>query len=162
MSRPALNKKNLGFTFIELMVTVTIGLILVAGGLAAYRGAGAREEVKQAGYSFQTNLKAFQQKALSGEKPVGCLGSLEGYRVEADPLLTKYTVKAECTIVDGPETEFELSDEVVFDAAFLDIVFYVLKSEVVGAQTITLNSGDASYSYEVIVELGGVIRGGML
>ena len=161
MLKTAKNYK-LGFTLIELMVTIAIGLILVGGGLAAFRGAGTKEDLKQAGYSLQTNLRLFQQKASSGEKPVGCLGDLEGFRVEADPGLTMYQVKAECGIADGPETEFELTGGAVFEAEFSDIVFYVLKPEPGGAQTITLNSEDGEYSYEVIIESSGVIRGGIL
>lgn len=156
-----------GFTLIELMVAVAIGLILVGGGLAAFRGAGAKEEIKQAGYTFQINLRLFQQKALSGEKPVGCLGDLDGYRVmvEADPdpdSLNKYKVKAECSLADGPETEFELEGGAVFEAEFTDIFFKILKAEPVGAQVIILNSSEGDYSYEVTVESSGVIRGGLL
>lgn len=149
-----------GFTLIELMVAIAISMLLVAGGLAAYRGTGDREKVKQAGLGFQTNLKAFQQKALSGEKPTGCLGSLDGFRVEADAGLTSYTVKAECAVVDGPITSFELDDEVGFLAEFTDIVFYTLRSELDGDQTITLAAGD--YSYQITIEAGGVIQGQML
>jgi prepilin-type N-terminal cleavage/methylation domain-containing protein len=162
MSRPALSKNQRGFTLIELMVTIAIGMVLVGGGLAAFRGAGAKEGLKQASYSFQSNLRLFQQKALSGEKPVGCLGDLEGYRVEADSGLTEYKVKAECGIVDGPETEFELDGGIEFEAEFSDIVFYVLKSNIVGAQVITLNSSEGDHSYEVTIESSGVIRGELL
>ena len=130
--------------------------------MAAYRGTGEREEVKQAGLSFQTNLRSFQQKALSGEKPDGCLGSLEDFRVEADPGLSQYTVKAECSISDGPVTSFDLIEGVEFSDAFSDIVFYTLKSEIDGAQTITLNSSGDSYTYEVMIETGGVIQGELL
>jgi prepilin-type N-terminal cleavage/methylation domain-containing protein len=162
MSRSALKINQCGFTLIELMVTIAIGLILIGGGLAAFRGAGAKEELKQAGYSFQINLRSFQQKSLSGEKPVDCLGDLQGFRAESDPDLSSYKVKAECALVDGPETEFELGGEAVFEAEFSDIVFYVLKSGPLGAQTIVLNSSEGDYSYEVIIESTGVIRGGLL
>ena len=112
--------------------------------------------------SFQTNLRAFQQKALSGEKPVGCLGSLEDFRVEADVGLSMYTVKAECSITDGPVTEFDLIDGVLFDVAFSDIVFYTLKSEVDGAQVVSINSSGGSYIYQVTIESGGVIQGQLI
>ncbi len=157
-----MTKSAQGFTFVELMVTITIGMILVAGGLAAYRGAGEREELKQAGFSFQTNLKSFQQKALSGEKPAGCLGTLEDFRVQADAGLTSYSVMAECSTVDGPETDFELITGVEFSAEFSDIVFYTLESTLDGAQTIDLITDSGEYTYQLTIESTGVIRGEML
>ena len=157
MGRPAQ-----GFTLIELMISVAIGIILVGGGMAAYRGTGEREEVKQAGLSFQTNLRAFQQKAASGEKPVGCLGTLDDFRIEADIDLSSYSVKAECTISDGPTTEFSLIEGIEFDAGFSDIVFYSLKSEINGAQVVTINSREGNYTYEVTIEASGVIQGELL
>jgi|APSaa5957512622_1039677.scaffolds.fasta_scaffold08112_6 prepilin-type N-terminal cleavage/methylation domain-containing protein len=151
-----------GFTLIELMITVAIGIVMVGGGLAAYRGAGEREEVKLAGLGFQTNLKSFQQKAFAGEKPVGCLGTLEDFRIEVGAGLGSYIVKAECSLVDGPETEFELIQGVEFDAIFSDLIFYTLKSEIGGAQTIVINSAEGNYTYEITVEASGVIQGELL
>jgi len=54
-------KKPAGFTLIEILVTVVISGILFGGGIAAFRGIGARQNLKQAGIEFQSNLRAFQQ-----------------------------------------------------------------------------------------------------
>ncbi len=157
-----MKKSARGFTLIELIVTVTIGLILVASSLVAYRGMGEKESVKQEGISFQTNLRSFQQKAVATEKPVGCEGFFQGYRVVVDADLDKYSVTAECATSNGDTTDFELSNGVEFSGAFSDIIFYPLSAELLGAQTITLLSQDGSYTYQVIIEEAGVIRGGLL
>jgi len=154
-------KKPAGFTLIEILVTVVISGILFGGGIAAFRGIGARQNLKQAGIEFQSNLRSFQQKALSSEKPSDCSGTLDGFRVQFDPDLTSYSVKAECSTNDGLEIEFSLTEGVKFTSEFSDMVFYTLKAEVEGApQTITLTNG--SLQYQVIIESSGVIRGGML
>lgn len=155
-------KRN-GFTLIELMVSVAIGGILISAAIAAYRGMADKQKVKQAGISFQTNLKSIQEKALSGQKPIECDSSdrLVGYQVEYIDTKT-YSVKAVCEVSSPEAVNISLSDSVSFNSGFNpgQILFPVLRSEVEGAQTITLSSG--SYSYQVVIENSGVIRGQML
>lgn len=162
MSRLARGARR-GFTLIELLVAVAIGMVLVAGGLAAYRGTGERQALKQAGISFQTNLKMFQQKVLSGEKPADCgpADIYEGFEVSYVNA-TSYTATPICQIATPAGRTYTLPEEVEFMAAFSPntIFFPVLKSVLTGAQTITLTSG--SFSYEVVIESSGVIRGEML
>ncbi len=157
-------KKPAGFTLIETLVVIIISGILFSGGIAAYKGIGARQDLKQAGITFQSNLRSFQQKALSSEKPSGCEGKIEGYRVRSDPGLDRYFVKAECSTSDGTETEFKLTEGVVFTGEFSDdIVFYTLKAEITGAQTIKFKSGSggSTLEYEVIIQPSGIITGKM-
>lgn len=152
--------KQRGFTIIELMITIVIGGILIAGGVAAYRGLGDRQSVKQAGLSFQTDLKSYQQKALSGQKPAVCGGSdrLTGYQVSYVDEQT-YSVEAICELTDVEPTEVSLPDPVTFSAAFApaQIFFPVLHSSVTGAQSITLEA--SVYSYQVTIEPSGAIHG---
>jgi prepilin-type N-terminal cleavage/methylation domain-containing protein len=155
-----IHRSRLGFTLIELLVAVAIGAILVAGGLAAYRGIGEKQTLKQAGLELETNLRSVQKKALSGEKPTGCSGVLQGFRVKYKSS-TSYAVQADCSLTNSPEQEFNLPEGVEFSAAFSeDIFFPVLKSGLIGAQTLTLQSD--SFSYQVIVGSSGVIQGEML
>lgn len=150
-----------GFTLIELLIAVVISGILIGAAMAAYRGQGAKQKVKQAGVSFQTNLKSYQQKALAGQKPEECTGSLDGYQVSGIDS-NSFSVTAVCQTGAPVATEFDLPGEVVFQAAFnpAEIFFPVLSGAVDGAQTIVLTQGD--YSYQVVVEASGVIRGEML
>jgi len=150
-----------GFTLIELLVAVAIGGILFSGGLAAYRGIGEKQTVKQAGITFQSKLRLWQQKALAGEKPVDCTGTFEGYEVGYSSI-SSYTVTAVCRISDADSNTVNLIEGVSFSSSFSPsiIIFPVLKSELTGAQTITLTNG--TFSYEVEIESTGVIRGEML
>ncbi|KKR76039.1 MAG: hypothetical protein UU21_C0020G0016 [Candidatus Levybacteria bacterium GW2011_GWA2_40_8] len=156
MTRPA------GFTLIEILVTVVISGILFGGGIAAYRGIGDKQAVKQNGATFLSNLRAFQQKALASEKPADCgANKLESFKVSYVNV-SSYSVKASCV---GTATTITLTDEVEFTAGFNDIDFQVLKAEVLNGgieeeQTITLQKG--STSYQVTIEQRGVISGKLL
>lgn len=150
-----------GFTLVELMIAVVISGLLFGGALAAYRGLSARQVVKQAGISFASDLKNYQQKALAGQKPEECLGSLDGYEVSGIDS-NSFSVTAVCTAGAPVATDFDLPGEVIFQAAFNpgEIFFPSLGSQVTGAQTIVLTKD--SYSYQVVIEPLGVIRGQML
>lgn len=152
-------KKPAGFTLIEILVTVVISGILFGGGIAAFRGIGDKQAVKQNGATFLSNLRSFQQKALASEKPANCgVNRLEGFRVHYVND-SSYSVKAVC--VTGASNPITLTDGVKFAAGFIsDIDFQVLKAEVIGAQTITLYKG--STSYQVTIEQRGVISGKLL
>lgn len=148
-----------GFTLIELMIAVVLTGLLVNGGLAAYRGVGERQKVKQAGISFQTNLKSYQQKALAGEKPDACADpdTLSGYRVMRISL-TSYSVRAICDTAVPAAVAVNLDEGIKFSSNF-NVFFPVLGGPVTGATAITLQNADASYNYQVTVESLGVIRG---
>lgn len=152
-----------GFTMIELLISVVIGGILLNALLASYRGIGKKQTVKQAGISFQTDLKSYQQKALTGTKPVECDASetLIGYKIEYIDSRS-YRVKALCSVSEIELGVVNLPETVSFSSAFNPgvIVFPVLNPAVIGSQTIELTN--SAYQYEVVLEPSGVIRGQML
>lgn len=149
---------NNGFTIIELLISVAIGGLLIGAVFASYRGIGDKQAVKQAGISFQTNLKSVQQKALTGTKPTGCSGTLTGYQVSYISL-TSFSVTSVCTTTNLEPVTFTLPQGVSFQAAFNpnNIFFSVLSAQVDGAQTIIIAKN--SHSYLVTIEPSGVIRG---
>ncbi|MFC1627387.1 Tfp pilus assembly protein FimT/FimU [Patescibacteria group bacterium] len=157
------SQRNFGFGLIEILVTTAIAGILFAGGMAAYRGMGERQGLKQAGASFQSKLRLYQQKALSGEKPEVC-GSGDtflGFRVSYDST-TSYLAQAICNLATPAAVTINLPTGVEFVAPFSpnEIVFSVLDSTLQGAQTIILTSG--SFNYQVMIQASGVIKGSML
>ena len=148
-----------GFTLIEFLVAVGIGLILVLGGLASYKGMSKKQTVKQAGITFKSNLRSFQQKAMSGEKPDGCI-SLQNYRVSwIDD--SNYSVQPICEIGSGDPNNFILDEEVVFDRDFGSIEFSTLNNSIDNAPVVIILSSDG-YEYQVNIEKTGVITGFML
>lgn len=148
-----------GFTFIELMVVVAIGAILTAGGLAAYRGVGEKEGLKQAGLTLESNLKLVQRRALAGEKPDGCDGTLLSFRVFAGGDNQSYLVAAQCSLASPTAVNFQLDEGANFQTPITPLDFAVLRNGVSGAQTIILTTDSGSFSYQVVVEESGVIRG---
>lgn len=150
-----------GFTLIELMVVVAISAVVMSGGIAAYRGFADKYQIKQAGTEFQANLKLFQKKAMSGEKPAECLGAFSGVRVwEIDS--SNYKFQAQCSLSNGEEQTVALPETVVFNTAIpnFDLFFATLNSAVTGAQTVEITV-TGSVIYEVIIEASGVIKGGL-
>lgn len=153
-------KSGFGFTLIELLVSVTISAILFGGGIAAYRGIGEKQTLKQAGADFQSNLRLFQQKAMASEKPIECgTNKFDGFNVSAAANSSDYSAKVLCAGATPPVNSFVLPEGITFTEAF-NITFQVLKAEVLNAKTIVLFNG--TLNYQVIVESGGVIRGGLL
>jgi len=154
-----------GFSLIELLVAVSITGVLFAGGLAAYKGIGARQLIKDAGASLQSSLRLYQQKALAGEKPQECAGDdkLLGYKVSYvnDEKKNSYLVEAVCELAKPAGLVISLPEGVEFKSAFVPevIFFQVLSNHVEGAQTITLTTTDGSTSYQVRVDQSGLISG---
>jgi len=155
-------KKN-GFTLIELLVAVSIGMILTVGGLAAYRGFGEKQSLIKAGLKLETDLRLAQKKAFSGEKPTidecGITERLNGFwlKRESD---TSYKLEVDCSgglaVIGNVIT---LPEDIVFSTGDFEIFFPVLKSAVT---PITIILRFDTFSYEVVVEDSGVIRGGLL
>jgi len=160
MRLPAL---RFGFTLIEMMVVIAISGILVAGGLAAYKGISEKENLKQAGLTLESNLKLAARRAQAGEKPADCSGSLTSFTVSAGTDNTKYQVQAKCSAGDATAVEYVLGDGVEFQSVITtSIDFWPLRNGVTGGQTLTLTTTSGSFSYQVIVENSGVMRGGLL
>ena len=155
-----------GYTLIELLVVVGITALLFGAGMAAYRGIGEKQALKEAGASFQSNLRLFQQKALVSEKPTICSSKkFKGFTVHYESA-SSYSVYAECEpAAVTTVTSITLKDGVEFDGGFNNVFFQVLKAEVLnggveGSQTITLKKG--TLKYQVSIDQRGGISGGFL
>lgn len=133
-------------------------MILFGGGLAAFRGVEAKQNLKQAGIEFQSNLRLIQEKNLSSQKPTGC-DVLLGYEVSWVDGNT-YSMKPTCQNGAVIITEVDLPEGISFTANFGEISFFVLQAEVNNKTIILENSG--GLQYEVMIENKGVIKGVML
>jgi prepilin-type N-terminal cleavage/methylation domain-containing protein len=85
-----------GYTLIEVLVSLTIIGLLFGFGYANFRDFSRRQAVVAAGRMVVGDLRLAQQKALSGEKPDGCLGSLETYDFERVDQ-SNYKILAACS-----------------------------------------------------------------
>lgn len=73
-----------GFTLLELLISVTIMLLMVGGGIASYFTFQQRREVVTAGQELRDFIRLAQQKAAIGEVPRqgdGCDQSAAAQRV---------------------------------------------------------------------------------
>lgn len=86
-------KRYLGFTVIELLVTMVIMGLLFSLGYANYRDFSRRQAVASAGRMVIADLRLAQSKALSGEKP--CTGNLSTYNFVIGA--GSYQIKAVCS-----------------------------------------------------------------
>lgn len=149
-----------GFTLIELLISVAISGVLISAALASYRGMSAKQQVKQAGIGFTSDLKSFRQKAAAGQKPSDCVGQLSGYRSRKINNEIFYRMRPECSTSSPAEKTINLPEGITFQTGTFNIFFPVLGGQVTGAQTIILEKDP--YQYQVIIEAFGVIRGEML
>jgi len=93
MKKPCPTKIS-GFTLIELLVVVSIIGILFGVGIAAYNQFNRRQILIQAAKTLKGDLRLAQSMALAGEKPEGCIGSLNGYQVSFTG--NTYDIRAIC------------------------------------------------------------------
>lgn len=150
-------KKN-GFTFLELLVSITILMLIVGGGIASYIVFNERQQLTGAAKELQAYFRSAQTRARSGDVPPGC-ETLTGYAVKAFSDSSLVTVRAICSNGDIVRSEHNLTGGVMPNTNF-DVIFGVLKGGVTGAQDISLSLGSRSYTFKVTA--GGEITQGEL
>ncbi len=88
-----------GFTLIELLVVLGISSLLFLIGFASYREFNRRQQITEAANLLKSDMLLAQQRALSGEKPAGCQGILNGYLVYFNSA-SSYQIIADCKEAD--------------------------------------------------------------
>lgn len=127
-----------GFTLIELLVVVSIIGILFGVGISAYNQFNRRQILTQAAKALKSDFRLAQSKALSGEKPEGCTGSLNGYQVDF-PNDSSYNLSALCSTPVLVKS-VPLPQNVTFSSVPTPILFKVLAQGVNRTQTINLTA----------------------
>ena len=147
-----------GFTLVEMLIAVSILLLLMGGGIAAYLNFNERQSTVNAGRDLMLLMRAAQKKARSGDKPTGC-DRLQSYSVVAPRYSSIVTLSAICangsysvetlTMPSGVSSQLPLSMQ-----------FAVLHGGVANAGDVRV--GSSSLYYEFTVEDGGTISEGTL
>lgn len=128
------------FTLIELLVVISVIAILFTIGMAAYNEFNRSQMLSQSAKSLKNDLRMAQSKALSGEKPTDCTGTLEGYQVVFTN--NSYTLNALCpNAVLMKSTNLPQNVTLTFSPPPNDkILFKVLTRGVESPQTLTLSA----------------------
>ncbi len=100
-----------GFSLLELLIAIAISSALIGVSVAGYRDFASRQAVDAGVRVLYSGLRVAQTKASSGEKPAGCVGSFDGYRVRfltSGGVITSFETRAVCggTEVAGTTTPF--------------------------------------------------------
>jgi len=129
-----------GFTFIELIVVITILLVLSAAAIVNYNSYTNRERVRQLGLNLKSDLRFAVSKANSGIKPSSCSSTtLSSYDVSfikscAPEGLSCYKIAPRCSDPDGlvvaDQMIVTLPKEVFFQSADQTIHFLPLSAGV--------------------------------
>lgn len=118
------NQQSFGFTLIELLVASALGLVTLAGSLAAYSSFNSQQTHIQVSRNVIANIEQIQKRATVGDQPEGC-NSLEGYQVSAAANSSSYLLSIFCDgdLTTAVETkQYTLPSEFSFRQDFS--VFY--------------------------------------
>ncbi|MCB9813643.1 MAG: prepilin-type N-terminal cleavage/methylation domain-containing protein [Pseudomonadales bacterium] len=137
--------KILGFTLVEMIVTIAIMLVVTGGGIAAFINFNDKQNVQVAVKDLQTLLRSAQTKARVGEDAQLCNtvynNSLRGYRVFIGEGTNTAILSTSCA-----------SDK--FDPA--DNRNYVERSRITFDSSVTAKMlGDGDVNIEFLSLLGG-------
>jgi hypothetical protein len=143
-----------------MLVTVTIMLLMVGGGIAAFVTFNERQVVLGAARELQGTVRAAPPRAQTPTQPTGTRDKLQSYAVRApqSPPI-EVVVVAECDSGDTTISTISLADSIALSAP-LDMSFLVLKGGVVNSGDITLSSVTTGQTYTFSVSAGGEITQG--
>lgn len=146
-----------GFTLIELIVSIAILMLLMAGLLASYNNYNQGQQLKQTAQTVKANLRLGQSKALSALKPASGCTELQGYAVSFTA--TTYSVQAQCTEgLVGTSTDLSLPGSVLFSPVPASFVYGVITRGLLNTDnSVSIVLAGYSRSYQLIVEPNGVI-----
>lgn len=148
--------KNSGYTLIEVMVTMVLIMVVLGGGIAAYRGFDQRQRLTNAGRQLANTLRDVQKRAQIGDKPdMGACetNQLEGWRIRSDGSHS-FIIAARCddTEVDEQVFEFEpdtSSQNKTINVSSFNLSFDVLTGRVSSSTSIQLTDETNTYTIEV-------------
>jgi len=154
--------KSLGFTLIELIVTIGIMAILSGLGLVAYNQFNRKQAVVSAARMVISDLRLTQSKAYASEKPDACgTNPLAGYQFLIKAQNNGYTIVAICGEAPLTIKDISLPQGVTVTEGFTKVFFKSLRqgldTEPPDTNYIVLNLQGTDTIKKIIISQGGEI-----
>jgi prepilin-type N-terminal cleavage/methylation domain-containing protein len=148
-----------GLTLIELMVTVTIMLLLLSGGVAAFLSFNDKQRVFNSVKEVQGYLRTAQTLSRVGETPDTC-DRLNGYIVRSSDGAAGKEIKliADCDNGEIEHKVYQLQTGITL-ASDIEVTFNSLYGGVSGYGDVTVTDGN-NLTYQFSVTQGGEITQG--
>jgi type II secretory pathway pseudopilin PulG len=141
-----------GLSLIELLVVMTISLIMLGGGIAAFSDFSDRRSVTSAVEELKTYFQVAQTKANAGD--LGGCTQLSGYQLQSylNGLVTEVALQAVCSAGTASAAEIHSLSAGVIVSPNIDMVFQVLNGGVqlpadAASEEITVTNGDHAYLF---------------
>lgn len=154
------NQDDWGFTLLELIITTSLGLILLAGALASYSTYANQQQLAGSSRAVVAVLRQAQSRSRDGDKPDTNCNQLNFYRVRAQENTQTYYLSIQCdgNNEDLEEVPYTLTNNYFFLSSF-DIRFPPLPGPVTGAPTtVQIGELDDAEHYELTVSAQGVVE----
>lgn len=154
------NLPHSGFTFIEIIVSIGILMLLMGGLLAGYNSYNQKQQLIQSALTLKAHLRLAQSRALSGLKPASGCTELVGYAVSFTS--GAYSIQAQCkngavTSLVGSTTNVSLPSTISLVSPPATIVFGVLTKGLLRDTPVTLTLNGFSKNYQLVVSTNGDI-----
>lgn len=145
-----------GFTFIELMVAMTVFLLLF-GTISKYNDFHNKIQLTTAIDAVIINVRLAQTLSIQGKKPVGGCTSYVGYRVVFDSSTTYY-IEAACTELNVSRNTYQLPSSIQFQTPVPEpVVFKALSGTVDTNMIITLTRNGSTKN--ISIQTSGLVEG---
>lgn len=152
-----------GYTFIEVLITMSLMLLFIGLGIAAFDRFNDRQKVVEAAIRTQNMMRSAQVKARTGDKPDGCV-KLLSYRVNLTANSGNVGVSAVCTTPDViiARENYSMPPGVVVEST-QQLDFVVLSGGVTASPalpSIIIKSSNNQWRYAFGVDIGGAVGEG--
>lgn len=146
-----------GFSLLELLIVITISLVLIGGGIAAFLNFSDRRTVIASVGELKTYFQRAQSKAAGGD--LDDCEQLSGYRVETSVsgTTTSVSLQAECSLGTASAAQITTLIEGVIVTPNIDAFFQVLNAGVqlpngAASVDITVTNGENIYLFTLYRE----------
>jgi len=145
-------KDYLGFTLVEMLVAVAIGLILLGAVVVGYLNFANRRELQQKAYELKSQLRLVRSKAINGEKLNSSCTPLNSYRVYTNPGESNSLFYCPvCDEVCTGETEITFGEDYIISSNLSEFYFIAIDGALVGNEVeITISKDSSSYRLDVL------------